>query len=114
VLRPVVGLAAEFGDRDALHDSKLLVIFQADSTCGRALRSALFVSDVWATSLKKGTCLERKKSLVTSDQAPHPEHGRKAVGGIVLTMRRDLLHKTTLQHSNFVYTSVGQAERKRA
>lgn len=45
---------------------------------------------------------------------PYTEHGRKAVGDIVLAMRRDLLHKTTLQHSDFVYTDVIQDKRKRA
>jgi len=38
--------------------------------------------------------------------APDPEAGRKAVGEIVLAMRRDLLHKTALDYTAFRYTDV--------
>jgi len=38
--------------------------------------------------------------------APDPEAGRKAVGEIVLSMRRDLLEKTTLDYTAFQYTDV--------
>jgi len=38
--------------------------------------------------------------------APNPEAGRKAVGEIVLAMRRDLLHKTALNYRAFQYTDV--------
>jgi hypothetical protein len=37
---------------------------------------------------------------------PDPEAGRKAVGEIVLAMRRDLLHKTSLDYTAFRYTDV--------
>lgn len=37
---------------------------------------------------------------------PDPEAGRKAVGEVVLAMRRDLLHKTSLDHTAFRYTDV--------
>jgi hypothetical protein len=37
---------------------------------------------------------------------PDSEAGRKAVGEIVLAMRRDLLHKTTLNYEAFRYTDV--------
>lgn len=35
-----------------------------------------------------------------------PEAGRRAVGEIVLAMRRDLLHKTSLDYTAFRYTDV--------
>jgi len=37
---------------------------------------------------------------------PNPELGRKAVGNIVLAMRKDLNGKTKLRFSDFVYTDV--------
>jgi hypothetical protein len=37
---------------------------------------------------------------------PDPEAGRKAVGEIILAMRRDLLHKTDLDYRAFRYTDV--------
>jgi hypothetical protein len=39
-------------------------------------------------------------------KAPNPEEGRKAVGNIVLAMRKDLLGKTKLDHRAFQYTDV--------
>lgn len=38
--------------------------------------------------------------------APHPDIGRKAVGEIVLAMRRDLMNKTALDYTAFQYTDV--------
>jgi len=38
--------------------------------------------------------------------APDPEAGRRAVGEIVLAMRRDLLKNTNLSHGSFRYTDV--------
>jgi len=38
--------------------------------------------------------------------APDADAGRKAVGEIVLAMRRDLLHKTSLDYTAFRYTDV--------
>lgn len=37
---------------------------------------------------------------------PDPESGRKAVGNVVLAMRKDLLGKTKLNYSSFRYTDV--------
>jgi hypothetical protein len=37
---------------------------------------------------------------------PDPHAGRKAIGEIVLAMRRDLLHKTALNYTAFRYTDV--------
>ena len=39
-------------------------------------------------------------------KAPNPEEGKRAVGNIVLAMRKDLLGKTKLDHRAFVYTDV--------
>jgi hypothetical protein len=38
--------------------------------------------------------------------SPDPEAGRKAVGEIVLAMRRDLLRHTSLDYTAFRYTDV--------
>lgn len=40
--------------------------------------------------------------------APEPRAGRKAIGGLVLAMRRDLLGKTRLDWSAFQYTDVNE------
>jgi hypothetical protein len=39
-------------------------------------------------------------------KTPNPEEGRRAVGGIVLAMRKDLLGRTSLNYEHFVYTEV--------
>ncbi|MGO9123891.1 MAG: hypothetical protein ACLP6G_03290 [Terriglobales bacterium] len=44
-------------------------------------------------------------------KAPDREAGRKAVGAIVLAMRRDLLHKTKLDYTYFQYIDVIQQDR---
>jgi hypothetical protein len=38
--------------------------------------------------------------------APDPDAGRKAIGNVVLSMRRDLLRKTKLEYASFQYTDV--------
>ena len=44
--------------------------------------------------------------IASKGAPPDPEAGHKAVGEIVLAMRRDLLKTTTLTHSSFRYTDV--------
>ncbi|RZL46035.1 MAG: hypothetical protein EOO93_26430 [Pedobacter sp.] len=39
---------------------------------------------------------------------PNPEEGRKAIGNIVLAMRKDLLGKTNLSYKDFRYTDVAK------
>jgi hypothetical protein len=39
-------------------------------------------------------------------KAPEPEAGRKAIGDIVVAMRKDLLGKTSLDYRSFRYTDV--------
>ena len=53
-------------------------------------------------------CLNSMVNLVSDGRGnpPDPEAGRRAVGNIVLAMRRDLLHKTKLDYTAFQYTSV--------
>ena len=41
-----------------------------------------------------------------SGSPPDPEEGRRAIGQIVLAMRRDLLTKTNLDYTAFRYTDV--------
>ena len=54
------------------------------------------------------TALNNLVDLVIKSQGkdPNPEEGRKAVGNIVLAMRKDLLGKTTLSYNDFRYTDV--------
>ena len=42
----------------------------------------------------------------TEGKEPNPQEGRKAVGNIVLAMRKDLLGKTNLTFKDFRYTDV--------
>lgn len=44
--------------------------------------------------------------------APAPESGQKAIGDIVLAMRRDLLRKTNLDHAAFRYMNVHEDEKR--
>ncbi len=44
--------------------------------------------------------------IASRGEKPDPEKGKKAVGNIVLAMRKDLLRKTELYYSDFVYTDV--------
>lgn len=43
---------------------------------------------------------------------PNPDMGRKAVGEVVLAMRRDLLKKTKLDYTAFRYTDVHEAKKR--
>lgn len=44
----------------------------------------------------------------SNGKPPDPEAGRKAIGNIVLVMRKDLLGKTNLDYLAFQYTSVNE------
>ena len=65
-------------------------------------QSWLYASDEVVESIN------RLIQLVIEGQgkAPDPVAGRKAVGEVVLAMRRDLLKRTKLLHSAFRYTDV--------
>ncbi len=54
------------------------------------------------------TAINDLVELVIKSQGkdPNAEEGRKAVGNIVLAMRKDLLGKTTLSYKDFRYTDV--------
>lgn len=45
-------------------------------------------------------------AIDSKNKAPDAEEGRKAIGEIVLAMRRDLLGKTKLDYTAFRYTDV--------
>lgn len=44
--------------------------------------------------------------IMEKGRVPDPQDGRKAVGNIVLAMRKDLLGKTKLNYTDFQYTDV--------
>lgn len=54
------------------------------------------------------TAVNKLVELVIKSQGkePNAEEGRKAVGNIVLAIRKDLLGKTTLSYKDFRYTDV--------
>jgi len=47
-----------------------------------------------------------KLVIESRGKTPNPEDGRRAVGNIVLKMRKDLLGKTNLDFKDFQYTDV--------
>lgn len=65
-------------------------------------KSWLYSSDEVVEAINKMVRLV----IESHGQAPNPEEGRKAIGNIVLAMRKDLLGKTNLNHKDFVYTDV--------
>jgi hypothetical protein len=65
-------------------------------------RSWLYCSDEVIKAINKMVQLV----ISSRGEAPNPEEGRKAVGNIVLEMRKDLLGKTKLDHSHFTYIDV--------
>jgi hypothetical protein len=50
--------------------------------------------------------------LVKANETRDPDvtEGRKAIGNIVLAMRKDLLKNTKLQYQHFTYTNVRDKE----
>ncbi len=65
-------------------------------------QSLLYASDEVIKSLNKIVRLV----IDSKGSEPDPDAGRKAVGEIVLAMRRDLLHKTDLDYTAFRYIDV--------
>lgn len=49
--------------------------------------------------------------IMSKKSAPDPDEGRKAIGNIILAMRRDLLVQTKLDYNDFVYTDVIEDKR---
>jgi hypothetical protein len=68
----------------------------------------LYASDEVVESLNAMVRLVVKEG---QGSAPDPESGRKAVGQIVLSMRRDLLRKTALDYTAFQYTDVYETKK---
>ncbi len=44
--------------------------------------------------------------IASKGEKPDIQEGRKAIGSIVLAMRKDLLGKTNLNYNDFQYTDV--------
>ncbi|MFA5394000.1 MAG: hypothetical protein WC081_01240 [Candidatus Ratteibacteria bacterium] len=65
-------------------------------------RSWLYCSDDVVKSINKMVEL----IISSRGKSPDPTEGRKIVGNIVIAMRKDLLGKTNLTHSDFRYTAV--------
>jgi hypothetical protein len=65
-------------------------------------KSWLYSSDEVTEAINKMVQL-----VIESDgKNPNPEEDRKAVGNIIVAIRKDLLGKTTLDYSSFRYTDV--------
>jgi len=65
-------------------------------------KSWLYSSDDVVQAINELTNLLMKKQGAD----PDPVQGRKVVGNIILQMRKDLLGKTKLRHTDFRYTDV--------
>jgi hypothetical protein len=65
-------------------------------------KSWVYCSDEVILSINKLVQL----AIDSNGKDPNPEEGRKAVGNIVLAMRKDLLGKTNLTFKDFRYTDV--------
>jgi hypothetical protein len=98
--------------------SKLLVKLQGfvgATTSGRTKRE-FFEEQYQAWLYSSDEVVDAMNRMVrlvieSRGKAPDPETGRKAVGEIVLAMRRDLLGKTDLDYTAFRYTDVIENER---
>lgn len=69
-------------------------------------QSWLYASDEVVSSLNAMVHL----IIESRGNSPDPETGRRAVGEIVLAMRRDLLRQTSLDHTAFRYIDVYDKE----
>lgn len=65
-------------------------------------RSWLYCSDDVIKALNNFVDLVKSEQ----GQVPNPEEGSKAIGGVVLNMRKDLLGRTKLNYKDFSYTDV--------
>jgi hypothetical protein len=70
-------------------------------------QSWLYASDAVVKSINSLVQLVKENY----GKAPDPEAGRKAIGEIVLAMRRDLLGKTNLGYTAFQYTDVHETKK---
>ena len=95
--------------------SNLLILLQGfvGNTANNELRKKFFEEQYksWIYgSDEVVTAINNMVVLVIKSQGnePNAEEGRKAVGNIVLAMRKDLLGKTNLSYNDFRYTNVGK------
>ena len=95
------------------HYSKLLIKLQGfvESTANSQTKKEFFEEQYksWLyCSDEVVKSINAMVSLVINEygKAPNPEEGRKAIGNIVLAMRKDLNEKTKLNYEDFRYTDV--------
>lgn len=93
--------------------AKLLIKLQGfvGATASAKLKREFFEEQYQAWLYASDEVVERLNAMVhlvinSRGSAPDPDAGRKAVGEIVLAMRRDLLRKTRLNFAAFRYTDV--------
>ena len=93
--------------------SKLLIKLQGfvGSTSSTQLKRDFFEEQYQSWLYASDAVVEAVNVMVNLVKAnygkpPDPEAGRKAIGEIVLAMRRDLLQKTELDYTAFQYTDV--------
>jgi hypothetical protein len=95
--------------------SNLLILLQGfvGNTANNELRKKFFEEQYksWIYgSDEVVTAINKMVELVIKSQGkePNAEEGIKAVGNIVLAIRKDLLGKTNLSYNDFRYTNVGK------
>ena len=93
--------------------AKLLVKLQGfiGTTTSAQLKREFFEEQYQAWLYSSDEVVEALNKMVrlvieSRGEQPDPEAGRKAIGDIVLAMRRDLLRKTNLDYTAFRYTDV--------
>ncbi|VVB91895.1 Uncharacterised protein [uncultured archaeon] len=70
-------------------------------------KSWLYCSDDIVKAINKMVQLV----IASRGKEPNPDEGRKAIGNIVIAMRKDLLGKTNLNWHDFQYTDVTEDKR---
>ena len=93
--------------------SKLLILLQGfvGNTATGDMKRSFFEEQYQSWLYCSDEVVEAINELVklvieSRGQQPDPEEGRKAVGNVVLAMRKDLLGKTSLSWSSFRYTDI--------
>ena len=93
--------------------AKLLIKLQGfvGATTSAQLKREFFEEQYQSWLYASDEVIESLNALVQlvkegQGSAPDPDAGRKAIGNVVLSMRRDLLRKTKLGYASFQYTDV--------
>jgi len=125
LLSAAIGASLAYFFSSAQRRDESIVRFKEEKYSRLLVRLQGFVGTTTSGQLKKEFFEEQYQSwLYASDEVvealnamvrlviesggsvPDPEAGRKAVGNIVLAMRRDLLRKTELEYTAFQYIDV--------